>query len=126
MKDTDSELAFVHFDALYGFVVNPSSALFDEFITLDAKIEYFSTLNRELNKLFHDLVNDVCCSLKRNLRLFSVHLNDLTMRSVPYILSYLPQLMASATAQALQWLGFQSQTLVSFSLKGLAVNARCS
>lgn len=52
-----------NFYALYGLVVNGSSALFNKFITFDAQIDHFGTLDTEFDELFGDLMDNICCCL---------------------------------------------------------------
>jgi len=60
------QCTFRHPDSFDGFVVNCTSALLDELITLDAEIDNFCSLHAELNELFRDLMDDVRSGLQDN------------------------------------------------------------
>ena len=50
---------FRYFYTFNIFVVNCSSALFKEFITLDTKIDNFCAFHTEVDEFFRDLKDDV-------------------------------------------------------------------
>lgn len=58
-----NERTFADLDTLDRFVVYSSSRLLNQFIALDAKIQHFGSRNTEVNKLFHNIVDDISCGL---------------------------------------------------------------
>jgi len=60
-KNTSFEKrTFCHSGSFDGFVINCTSALLNELVTLGAEIDHFCALHAKLDELLRDLMNDVC------------------------------------------------------------------
>ena len=73
---------FRHFYALHGLVVNGTSSFLDQFVSLKADVKDLSALDTERDKFFHHIIDNVCRTLGRRMRMIMTFFRLVSLRKM--------------------------------------------